>query len=251
MATSMGSHAGSGMPGMESTPVQRTTDSSSVGAHYADLGNSTAKWRCMDEMLDELCSKETIESFGLKTQNWTEKNSIELREGLILAIKENYEEWNEDPELAFEECRDYVQDILLEDQLDRLHNDYWSGEIDTREQDMFIDEMLKYAADEAHRQREWFIAMSEMTAQVDREMRAGPPQTPRLTTVEPTLPPPPPIKLRHTRNTDGRVGMFVDSERCGCLTCCEVREEQCECPACFELREDPLELEDLVNQYRW
>ena len=49
MATSMGSHAGSGMPGMESTPVQRTTDSSSVGHHYADLGNSTAKWRCEEE----------------------------------------------------------------------------------------------------------------------------------------------------------------------------------------------------------
>lgn len=44
MATSMGSHAGNVLPGMESTPVQRTIDSSFVGQHYANLGASTAKW---------------------------------------------------------------------------------------------------------------------------------------------------------------------------------------------------------------
>jgi hypothetical protein len=43
MATQESSHAGSGMPGMESTPVQRTTDSSSVDTHYADLGKTAAE----------------------------------------------------------------------------------------------------------------------------------------------------------------------------------------------------------------
>jgi hypothetical protein len=44
MAT-LGSHAGSALPGMESTPVQRTTDSPSVGEHDADLGSSAAQQR--------------------------------------------------------------------------------------------------------------------------------------------------------------------------------------------------------------
>jgi hypothetical protein len=42
MAT-LGSHAGSALPEMESTLVQRTTDSSSVGQHYADLGTTAAE----------------------------------------------------------------------------------------------------------------------------------------------------------------------------------------------------------------
>ena len=42
MAT-LGNHAGSALPGMESTPVQRTTDSSFVGTHYANLGRSTVQ----------------------------------------------------------------------------------------------------------------------------------------------------------------------------------------------------------------
>ena len=43
MACLEGSHAGSVLPGMESTPVQRTTDGSFVGFHYANLGHSTVQ----------------------------------------------------------------------------------------------------------------------------------------------------------------------------------------------------------------
>lgn len=43
MATPQGCHAGSVLPGMESTPVQRTTDSSFVGPHYANLGAIAAQ----------------------------------------------------------------------------------------------------------------------------------------------------------------------------------------------------------------
>jgi hypothetical protein len=45
MATSTGSHAGNVLPEMESTLVQRTTDSPSVGEYDADLGSSAAKQR--------------------------------------------------------------------------------------------------------------------------------------------------------------------------------------------------------------
>ena len=44
-------------PGMESTPVKRTTDSSSVGQHYADLGAAAAK-------LADFCSKYNGASWG-------------------------------------------------------------------------------------------------------------------------------------------------------------------------------------------
>ena len=43
MASSQGSHAGNVMPGMESTPVQRTTDNSFVGQHDANLGTPAVK----------------------------------------------------------------------------------------------------------------------------------------------------------------------------------------------------------------
>ena len=42
MASLEGSHAGNVLPGMEPTPVQRKTGSSSVGQHYADLGQPAA-----------------------------------------------------------------------------------------------------------------------------------------------------------------------------------------------------------------
>jgi hypothetical protein len=51
MATSQGSHGGAGQPEMESTLVNRTTDSSSVGHHYADLGHSAvqqSQWWIVD-----------------------------------------------------------------------------------------------------------------------------------------------------------------------------------------------------------
>ena len=43
MACLRGSHVGNVQPGMESTPAQRTTDSSFVGSHYANLGRSTVQ----------------------------------------------------------------------------------------------------------------------------------------------------------------------------------------------------------------
>jgi hypothetical protein len=55
MATSTGNHAGNVLPGMESTPVQRTTDNSFVGSHYANLGCSAAQQSLTsDELADEM-----------------------------------------------------------------------------------------------------------------------------------------------------------------------------------------------------
>jgi hypothetical protein len=60
MAT-LGSHAGSELPGMESTPAQRTTDSSFVGPHYANLGATAA------EQVTQLhVTKEQMEKFMYK-----------------------------------------------------------------------------------------------------------------------------------------------------------------------------------------
>jgi hypothetical protein len=175
-------------------------------------------------LLNKVVSKETIDSFELETQNWTEDNMRELYESMTLAFKENWDLWTHDPELAYEECRDQVQDILLSERLFQLR---W--EEDTREQDAVVDRLLLEVAEAARRTFEFFNQ-----PETDEER---PPTTPRLTTVEPTLPPPPPIKLSHTRNVDGDFGMYVNSNECGCNGCRRYREEQ--------------EPEHILNQYRW
>ena len=54
MATEGSSHAGNVLPEMESTLVKRTTDSSSVGVHYADLGASAVKQDARPMLLTEV-----------------------------------------------------------------------------------------------------------------------------------------------------------------------------------------------------
>jgi hypothetical protein len=64
MAT-LGNHAGSALPGMESTPVQRTTDSSFVGPHYANLGATAA-----EQVTQLKVTKEQMEMFVHKINNY-------------------------------------------------------------------------------------------------------------------------------------------------------------------------------------
>ena len=182
------------------------------------------------KLFNQVVSKETIDSFGLETQNWTEENMIKLHETMTLAFKENWDEWMEDPELAYEECRYQVQDTLLEQRLDRMEQWLWEND-DTREQDAVIDRLLWEVGEGAKRIWEFFNETTE-----DEQ----PPETPQLTTVEPSLPPPPPA-LRHTPNVDGNFGMYVKTDACTCIGCREHREQQ----------NTPTELEELVNQYRW
>jgi hypothetical protein len=182
-------------------------------------------------LFNQVVSKETIDSFGLETQNWTEENMMKLHESMTLAFKENWDEWMEDPELAYEECRYQVQDVLLEQRLDRMEEWLWEND-DTRERDAVIDRLLWEVGEGAKRIWEFFNnASPEETA----------PETPlQLTTVEPTLPPPPPV-LRHTPNVDGNYGMYVNTDACTCIGCREHREQQ----------NTPTELEEIVDQYRW
>ena len=50
MAT-LGSHAGNALPGMESTPAQRTTDSPTMGVNDVVLGSSTAQLSLQEDVL--------------------------------------------------------------------------------------------------------------------------------------------------------------------------------------------------------
>lgn len=180
-------------------------------------------------LFNKVVSKETIDSFGLETQNWTQANMIQLGESMTLAFKENWDEWMEDPELAYEECREQVQDMVIDERLDRMEEFIWR-EDDTREQDAVIDRLLWEVGEGAKRIWEFFNTNTE---------EQYPPETPQLTEVEPSLPPPPPV-LRHTPNVDGNFGMYVRTDACTCIGCREYREQ-----------DTPTELEDMLNQYRW
>ena len=70
MACLRGSHAGSALPGMESTPVQRTTDSSFVGHHYANLGRSTVQLSKAQQKQQQEDKKREEEEL----KQWEEKN---------------------------------------------------------------------------------------------------------------------------------------------------------------------------------
>lgn len=73
MAT-LGSHVGNVKPGMESTPVKRTTDSSSVDNHYADLGKIP-----VEEITQLHVTKEQMEKFLVRagTKVWLTGNGEE------------------------------------------------------------------------------------------------------------------------------------------------------------------------------
>ena len=64
MAT-LGNHAGSALPEMESTLVQRTTDSSFVGQHYANLGATAA-----EQVTQLKVTKEQMGMFVHKINNY-------------------------------------------------------------------------------------------------------------------------------------------------------------------------------------
>ncbi len=182
-------------------------------------------------LLNQVVSKETIDSFGLETQNWTEENMMKLYESMTLAFKENWDTWMEDPELAYEECRDQVQDMVLEERLDHMEKWNWEEDDEALERYAVIDRLLWEVGEGAKRIWEFFSETTE---------EQQPPETPQLTTIEPTLPPPPPA-LRHTPNVDGNYGMYVNTDACTCIGCREYREQE----------NTPTELEEIVNQYRW
>ena len=181
-------------------------------------------------LFNQVVSKETIDSFELETQNWTEENMTKLHESMILSFKENWDEWMEDPELAYEECRNQVQDMVIDERLERMYDADW--EEDTRERDAVIDRLLWEIGEQAKCAWEFFNNTTP-----DEPVPEAPLQ---LTTVEPSLPPPPPV-LRHTPNVDGDFGMYVRTDACTCVGCREHRDQQ----------NTPTELEDIVNAYRW
>jgi len=180
-------------------------------------------------LFNQVVSKETIDSFGLETQNWTQENMIKLEESMTLAFKENWDEWMEDPELAYEECREQVQDMVIDERLDHMEEFIWR-EDDTREQDALIDRLLWDVGEAAKRVWEFFNTNTE-----DEQY---PPETPQLTEIEPNLPPGPPMPLQHTRNVYGDFGMYVNTDACDCVGCREYRETE-------------PEPEEILNQYRW
>ena len=61
MASLEGSHVGNVKPEMESTLVNRTTDSLSVGPHYTDLGSSAAQQSPTSDELAEEMFREILE----------------------------------------------------------------------------------------------------------------------------------------------------------------------------------------------
>ena len=65
MATTRGRHVGTVQPEMESTLVQRTTDSSFVGPHYANLGKTAA-----EQVTLLYVKKEEMAKVVFKTDNY-------------------------------------------------------------------------------------------------------------------------------------------------------------------------------------
>jgi hypothetical protein len=71
----------------------------------------------MDALLNQLLSKHSLASMGIPLSEWTEDRAIQLQEEMILACKENWDEWVEDESLARDYCFSAAMRIATDDRI--------------------------------------------------------------------------------------------------------------------------------------
>ena len=71
----------------------------------------------MDALLNQLISKHSLASMGVPLYEWTPDRTIDLQEEMILACKENWDEWLADESLARDYCFRAAMRIATDDRL--------------------------------------------------------------------------------------------------------------------------------------
>jgi hypothetical protein len=71
----------------------------------------------MDTLLNQLISKHSLASMGVPLYEWTPDRTIDLQEEMILACKENWDEWLADESLARDYCFRAAMRIATDDRL--------------------------------------------------------------------------------------------------------------------------------------
>lgn len=71
----------------------------------------------MNSLLNDLISKPSLASMGIPLADWTAEDDIVLQEEMILACKENWDEWLANPQLARDACYAMAIRIATDDRL--------------------------------------------------------------------------------------------------------------------------------------
>lgn len=95
--------------------IEQTYDS--IPTDLERQGEIRTSSNTMDALLNELTSRHSLASMGVPLLYWTPEDDIALREEMILACKENWDEWLEDPVLARDMCRATAYRIATDDRL--------------------------------------------------------------------------------------------------------------------------------------